>query len=125
MTIALKTLLLVAGMMFVQLTFSTTQSYSDATPFSATGGAGTISFAGSLQTGTPCVTVSGGLGQRGQRVTVTVTAAPTGGFCTQVITNNNYQGQVTGLAAGTYDFRIVHATGGGSSTVYTQSVTVS
>jgi hypothetical protein len=120
MSIVVKTLLLAAAMMFAQLTFSSTQSYSDETPFSATGGAGTISFTGSLMTGTPCYTVSGGLRQSGKRITVTVTAQSTGGICTQVITHNNYQGQVTGLAAGTYDFRIVQ----GSSTAYTQSVTV-
>ncbi|HEX2092219.1 MAG TPA: hypothetical protein VHG28_07440 [Longimicrobiaceae bacterium] len=110
---------------FATLTFSSTQSQETATPFSATGGAGTIGFTGSLTTGTPCYDVTGSLGQRSRRVTVTVTAQGTGGICAQVITHNNYQGTVSDLAAGTYDFRIVHVVNGSSSTAYTQQVTVS
>jgi hypothetical protein len=107
------------------LTFSYTQSQSSETPQSATGGAGTIDFTGSLTTGTPCYELSASHAVRGSRVILTVTATETGGFCTQVITHNNYQGQVSGLSAGDYTFEVVHRTGGGKGeTVYTTEVTV-
>lgn len=54
-----------------------------------------------------------------------MTAAPTDGICAQVITYHNYTGAVSGLAPGTYDFQIVEAVGGRSTTVLTQQVTVS
>ena len=107
------------------LTFSSTQSYSEQTPQTASGGTGSISFTGSLTTGTPCVTVSATHSARKNVVTVTVTAANSGGICTQVITNNNYTGSVSGLAAGTYTFNVVHQGGfGGTQTAYSGSVTV-
>jgi uncharacterized protein (DUF2141 family) len=57
-------------------------------------------------------------------ITLTVTAASTGGICTQVITNNNYTGSISGLAPGSYTFNVVHSTGGGSSeTAYSSTVT--
>lgn len=106
------------------LSFSSTQSYSESTPQSATGGVGGIDFTGSLTTGTPCVDVTASHSARRNDVTVTVTAASTGGICTQVITYNNYTGRVSGLAAGTYDFTVVHNVGGPSQTAYTSTVTV-
>ena len=42
--------------------FSVNQSYSEETPFSATGGTGRINFAGSILTGTPCYNVTGASG---------------------------------------------------------------
>jgi hypothetical protein len=106
------------------LTFSSTQSQTDGTPQSASGGAGQISFTGSLATGTPCVNVTASHSERRNDVTVTVSATGTGGFCTQVVTFNNYQGAVTGLAAGTYNFTVVHDAGGSRSTAYSSTVTV-
>jgi hypothetical protein len=106
------------------LTFASTQSYSEATPQTASGGVGGIDFTGSLTTGTPCVTVTATHSARRNDVTVTVTAASTGGICTQVITNNNYTGRVSGLAAGTYTFSVVHNTGGSGTTAYSSTVTV-
>lgn len=107
-----------------RLTFSSTQSGTDQTPQTASGSVGSIDFTGSLVTGTPCYDVSATHGTQGSTVTVTVTAASTGGFCTQVVTNNNYEGSVSGLAAGTYTFEVVHVTGGSSSTAYTSTVVV-
>lgn len=107
------------------LTFSSTQSYSEQTPQTASGGTGAINFTGSLTTGTPCVNVSATHGVRNNVVTVTVTAANSGGICTQVITNNNYTGSVSGLPAGTYTFNVVHQGGFDSGqTVYSGPVTV-
>ena len=108
-----------------QLQFSYTQSQDTETPQSASGGTGSIEFAGSLTTPTPCYELAGSHAVRGSRVILTVTATGTGGICTQVITHNNYQGQVTGLAAGSYTFEVVHRTGGGrGETVYSTQVTV-
>jgi hypothetical protein len=108
------------------LTFSSTQSYSEQTPQTASGGAGTINFTGSITTSTPCYSVSASHANRRGTITLTVTAASTGGICTQVITNNNYTGSISDLAPGTYTFNVVHSTGGGSSeTAYSSTVTVS
>ena len=106
------------------LTFSSTQSQTTATPQSSSGGAGSISFTGSLTTSTPCYDVSASHSDRNNSVTVTVTAADAGGICTQVITNNNYQGSVNGLAAGTYTFSVVHNNGGSRTTAHTSTVVV-
>ena len=106
------------------LTFAATQSQSEATPQTASGGVGGIDFTGSLTTGTPCVSVTASHTDRRGNITVTVSAASTGGICTQVVTNNNYTGRVSGLAAGTYTFTVVHNGGFNSGTVYSSSVTV-
>lgn len=107
------------------LTFSSTQSYSEQTPQTASGGTGSISFTGSLTTGNPCVSVSANHSVRNNVVTVTVTAASTGGICTQVITNNNYTGTISGLPAGTYTLNVVHQGGFDSgATAYSGPVTV-
>ncbi len=107
------------------LTFSSTQSYSEQTPQTASGGTGAINFTGSLTTGTPCVNVSATHSERRGTITVTVTAADNGNICTQVITHNNYTGSVSGLAAGTYTFNVVHQGGfGGTQTAYSGTVTV-
>ncbi len=107
------------------LTFASTQSYDTQTPQTATGGTGTIDFTGSLTTGTPCYDVTASLNQRSGTITVTVTATSSGGICAQVITHNNYTGQVSGLAPGTYDFRVVHEVGRSRTTAFSGQVTVS
>lgn len=107
------------------LSFSYTQSGSTESPQTATGGIGSIDFTGSLTTPTPCYELSATQGQKRSNITVTVTAAGTGGFCTQVITNNNYEGTVSGLAAGTYNFTVVEVLNGSSTTAYSGSVVVS
>ena len=106
------------------LTFSSTQSYSEETPQTASGGLARIDFTGSVTTGTPCYTVTGSHTARNGNVTVTVTATGTGGICTQVITHNNYQGSVAGLTPGTYDFTVVHNVNGSRTTAYTSTVVV-
>lgn len=106
-------------------TFSVNQSYSDEQAFSATGGTGRINFAGSIFTGTPCYNVTGSSATGSGTVTVTVDAAPNGNACIQVITYNNYTGTVSGLAAGTYTFNIVHKRGTTTEVAYTTTVTVS
>lgn len=107
------------------LSFSYTQSGSTESPQTATGGTGSINFTGSLTTPTPCYELSATQGQRRNNITVTVTAAGTGGFCTQVITNNNYQGTVSGLTAGTYNFTVVEVVNGSQTTAYSGPVVVS
>jgi hypothetical protein len=108
------------------LSFSSTQTYDYAsrTEQSATGGVGGIDFTGSLETGTPCVSVSATHSERRGSVTVTVSAADSGGYCQFVITHNNYSGRVSGLAAGSYAFTVLHDTGGAGQTAYTSTVTV-
>jgi hypothetical protein len=106
------------------LSFSYTQSGSEATSQSSSGGVRRIDFAGSMTTGTPCYEVTATHTERRNAVTVTVSARDTGGFCMQVITNNNYQGAVTGLAAGTYTFTVQHNDGGGNTTAHTNTVVV-
>lgn len=96
------------GPAFAELTFSSTQSSGEATPQSSRGGDGRIDFTGSMTTPTPCYEVSASHTERRNAVTVTVSAADAGGICTQVVTNNNYQGAVTGLEPGTYVFTILH-----------------
>ncbi|HEX6039701.1 hypothetical protein [Longimicrobium sp.] len=107
-----------------QLTFSSAQSYSEETPATATGGTGSISFTGSITTPTPCYAVNAAQTTRKNEVTVTVTAASTGGICTQIITNNNYQGAVTGLTAGTYTFTVINEVGGTRTVAQTSTVVV-
>jgi hypothetical protein len=106
------------------LTFTATQSYSEATPQTASGGVGAINFTGSVTTGTPCYSVSASHANRRGVITLTVSAASTGGICTQVITNNNYTGSISGLPAGTYTFNVVHVVNGSSETAYSSPVTV-
>lgn len=106
------------------VSFSYTQSGSETTPQTATGGTGSINFTGSLTTPTPCYELTATQSGRRSNVTVTVSAANTGGFCTQVITNNNYQGSVTGLAAGTYTFTVIEDVNGTRSTAYSGPVVV-
>jgi len=106
------------------LTFSYTQSSSSATAQSSLGGLGKIDFAGSLTTGNPCVDVTASHTAGSSDVTVTVTAASTGAACIQVITFNNYQGSVSGLAAGTYNFTVIHDLNGSRTTAHTNTVTV-
>lgn len=56
---------------------------------------------------------------------MTITAMDNGNVCTQVITWHSYTGQLTGVAPGSYDFRVNHVTGGGrSATAWTGMVTV-
>ncbi len=106
------------------LTFSSTQSQESGQEITATGASGAIRFQGSLQTGTPCFNVTGSLRESENRIVVTVTAEPTDGMCTQVITYNNYSGEVSGLAAGTYEFQIVHGAGDQAETVLSERITV-
>lgn len=106
------------------LTFSSTQSYSDPTPQTASGSLARIDFTGSVTTGTPCYVVTGAHTTRGSDVTLTVTAARTGQVCAQVVTHNNYQGSVAGLTPGTYTFTVIHNVNGTRTTAYTGTVVV-
>ncbi|HEU4451838.1 MAG TPA: hypothetical protein VFR81_02225 [Longimicrobium sp.] len=103
-----------------QLTFSYTQSQSDEQAQSALGGLGRINFTGSLLTGTPCVNVTATHTAGSGVVNLNVTSAPNGSACIQVITYNNYQGNISGLPAGTYTFNAVH----NGTVAYTTTVTV-
>lgn len=107
-----------------QLSFSYTQSQSSETAQSSIGGVGRIDFTGSLTTGTPCVNVGATHSASTNTVTVTVSAAPNGSACIQVVTFNNYQGAVTGLSAGTYTFTVIHELGNSRTTAYTSTVVV-
>jgi hypothetical protein len=106
------------------LSFSSTSSGSTSTPSSSTGGVGSIDFAGTITTSTPCYTITAAHTERRNEVTVTVSASDNGGTCIQMITNHNYQGSVTGLAAGTYTFTVQHTDGGARTTAHTNTVVV-
>ena len=103
-----------------QLTFSYTQSQSDEQAQSALGGLGRINFTGSLFSGTPCVNVTATHSVASNVVTLNVTSASNGQACIQVVTYNNYQGNISGLAAGTYTFNVVH----NGTPAYSSTVTV-
>lgn len=107
-----------------RLTFSSTQSHETQTSQTATGVAGAIDFTGSVTTGTPCYDLSATHQAGSTDVTVTVTAKATGGFCSQVITYNNYTGSVSNLAAGTYNFTVIHDVGGNRTTAFSGPVAV-
>lgn len=107
-----------------RLTFNSTQSNTTQSEQTASGAAGAIDFTGSVTTGTPCYDVSATHQAGAGSVTVTVTANDTGQICAQVITYNNYTGRVSGLAAGTYNFTVVHNVNGSSSTAFTGTVAV-
>lgn len=102
------------------LTFSYTQSQSDEQAQSALGGLGRIDFTGSLFSGTPCVNVTASHTAGGGVVTLNVASASNGSACIQVVTYNNYQGNISGLPAGTYTFNAVH----NGTVAYTTTVTV-
>lgn len=111
-----------------QMSFSssTTYDYYAQTPQSASGGTGQVSFAGSITTGTPCFNITAAHATGSGTLTITVSAAPNGNACIQVITHHNYNGTVSGLAAGTYAVTVVHDYGNRSSeTAYTGTVVVS
>ncbi|HEX6039700.1 hypothetical protein [Longimicrobium sp.] len=101
------------------LTFSSARG-TTATPPSSSGGTGSINFAGSITTPTPCYEVSASHTARSSVVTVNVRTADAGGICTQVITNYNYQGSVSGLEPGLYTFTITH----NGTPAYTNAVVV-
>ena len=117
-----------AGPTFAQspgvLTFSSTQSYSNESPQTASGALARIDFTGSLTTGQPCYAVTGSHTARNNAVTLTVTATRTGDICTQVVTHNNYQGSVAGLTPGTYNFTVVHSVNNTRTTAFTGTVVV-
>lgn len=106
------------------LTFSSTKSYSSQSEQSALGTVGAIDFSGSLMTGNPCFDVTATHREGQGSVTVTVSAASSGGLCTQVITYHNYQGRVHGLASGSYTFTVIHNVNGSSTTAYSGNVLV-
>ncbi len=109
------------------LTFTSTQSFSNPTPQTASGGTAGIDFTGSLTTGTPCNTITATHSTSGNDVTVTVTAtstAPPGTVCAQVVTHHNYTGRVSALLPGTYDFTVRHVNRGTTTTAFTGTVTV-
>lgn len=109
-----------------EFTFNTTTSSEGGQAFAATGGTGSVSFQGSMETPNPCYEVTGSHRVSGSKITLTVSAASTGGFCIQVITWFNYDGGLSGLSAGTYTFEIVHRNSGEpAETVYTTEVAVS
>ena len=106
------------------MTFTVTQSYSAGTAQTAAGGTGTIDFSGTLQTPTPCFDVTA-VNSASRGITVTVRGVDSGGICTQVVTWNNYAGQITNLAAGSYALRVEHVLGGGrASTAWSGTVVV-
>jgi hypothetical protein len=105
------------------MTFNVTQSYSGGSAQTAAGGTGVITFAGTLQTPTPCYDVTA-VNAASRSIVVTVRAADTGNLCTQVITWNTYTGQLTSLAAGSYAFRVEHVLGSRTTTAWSGTVVV-
>jgi hypothetical protein len=106
------------------LTFSHTTAYDQAFEQTATGETGAIAFTGSVTTPTPCYDVKATHRTSGSRVTLTVSARSTGSGCIQVIAYQNYEGAISRLTPGTYEFVVVHEVGTSRSTVFTGAVTV-
>jgi hypothetical protein len=107
-----------------ELTFSSTFSYTDQTPQTATGAPAAIDFTGSLTTGQPCYTIAGSHTVRNGEVILTVEATRTADICTYQITRHNYQGSVAALAPGTYTFTVIHIADNTRSTAFTGTVVV-
>jgi hypothetical protein len=105
------------------MVFTVVQEYSGGQPQGATGGTGVIDVAGTLQTPTPCYDVTAVNTVSRGTITVTVNAVQNGNMCIQVITWNNYNGQIT-TPAGDYTMRIVHAVNGHATTTWSGDVTV-
>jgi hypothetical protein len=100
------------------LRFSVSTSHTQEDPQTAVGTRRGIDFTGSVTTGDPCYDVSAVHQTSGSDVTLTVTATSTGAFCTQVITYHNYEGAISQLDSGTYDFTVVHVVNGSSYVAY-------
>lgn len=107
-----------------QLTFSSTRSNSIVQDQTSSGGAGSIAFTGSVTTGNPCYDVTATHSNRNGVVTLTVDVTSNGNICMQVMTYHNYQGQVSGLAPGTYTFTVVHDVDGTRTTAHQNTVVV-
>jgi hypothetical protein len=107
------------------LQFSVTSSHSVQFDQTATGARRAIEFTGSVTTGTPCYNVTADHETVGSDVTLTVTATDTGEPCILLITYQNYEGKISGLAAGTYEFTVVHDVNGDQTVAYQDTVTVS
>lgn len=105
------------------MTFTVAQSYDAGTAQTAAGGAGVVDFAGSFQTPTPCYDVTAANGAS-KGITVTVTAVDNGNICPQVITWQNYTGQLTGVGPGSYALRVVHVVAGRSRTAWNGTIVV-
>ena len=105
------------------MTFNVVQDFSTAQPQSAVGGAGVIDFTGTVQTPTPCYDVTAVNSMARATVTLTMKAVDNGNICTQVITWNNYSGQIT-LPAGAYTVKMVQVMNGRSTTMWSGPVTV-
>lgn len=106
------------------LTFSSTPDYSMQSEQTAMGTVGAIQFTGSITTPTPCYEVKAAQRTSGGTVTLTVSARSTGGICTQVITNHNYTGSVSGLPAGPHTFNVMHEVGTNRWQAFSQGVMV-
>jgi hypothetical protein len=106
------------------LTFTRSQSGTAQPPQTATGSATSLSFAGSVSTPTPCWPMTASHAADSAAVTVTITTNPSVQACDQVLTYNNYQGTIAGLAAGTYTLTIIHNRGGTATTAFSSPVVV-
>ena len=113
-----------AGLSPGELTFTSTQSFSNPAAPTATGGVGGIDFAGSLTTGTPCNTITAVHSISGNNITVTITATGNAEVCVQVVTHNNYTGRISAIPPGTYDLIVRHTERGTTTTASTATVTV-
>lgn len=111
---------------------ATLQAFTVTTPLdnkplevTATGSAGKINIAGSIQTGDGCQTVTGTLVRVGDDMGLQVTARRTStGVCTAAVVNFHYAGVITGLTSGTYRVQVTHDDNGVVTIALTSSVVI-
>ena len=67
-----------------------------------------VEIRGAIATPNPCYEVSAGLAAEDGKLTLTLTATSTGGFCPQVLAAFEYRARITELDPGTYELVTVH-----------------
>ena len=67
-----------------------------------------VEVTGAMATPNPCYEISARLAPEGGKLTLTLTAIATGGFCAQVVAAFEYRARITGLDAGTYELVTLH-----------------
>jgi len=93
----------------------------------ATGGTGTVTVRGTIDTPNPCYALSGTAAREGSTLTLTVTARSNAEVCIQSIGTLGFDATLRGVPPGSYTLRVVHSYGGTgweTKTAMTQQVQV-
>ncbi len=85
------------------------ETAEDASPTVESASPEAVELTGAIATPNPCYEVDAELTAEGSRLTLTLTARATGGFCAQVVAAFEYRARITGLDPGAYELKTVHA----------------